>query len=309
MPRDAYGFLSLRVADLWKSEASDGLRKLLAARKPDFAKDVEQAVGVTMADIERGTVVGKGPKFSSVGILSTTKPLGRARVLKTLGLEKTEEKKLQGKTYYEEDGPGVVVFFPSDSILLISPFAVEKVEKGAGRKYLDWTMQKRTDGALGVPLGLAAKKHHVTVALVPGFIKEMMGDVPAEFKALEPLLQANHAAAALDFGKEGLRVETHFAFASDEQAQEGEKAAKAGLEMAKKTVAALIKKTTNEPAKDPAARKAQELQLSFLKLLEPASKNAAVKRQGVGVTVSLQIQGKESANVLDLLAQYYLAAQ
>ena len=151
VPRDAYGFASVRLADLWQSAAGAELRKTLTAQRPDLLKSVEKALGITLADIERGTIVGKGPKLDSVGILASTKPLDRAKVLATFFLEKAEEKKVQGGSYYEEPGPAAVVYFHGERILLITPFAVAKVKVGAGKEYVDWALAKRADGPLAAP--------------------------------------------------------------------------------------------------------------------------------------------------------------
>jgi hypothetical protein len=204
VPRDAYGFASVRLADLWQSAAGAELRKTLTAQRPDVLKSVEKALGITLADIERGTIVGKGPKLGSVGILAATKPLDRASILATFGAEGFEEKKIQGGRYYEEPGPGAVIYFHGERIFLITPFAVEKVKKGAGKEYLDWTAVKRADGPLAAPLALAAGKHHVTVALLPSAVQEWVGDVPAQYRLVEPLLLARYAVATAHFNQEAL---------------------------------------------------------------------------------------------------------
>ena len=131
----------------------------------------------------------------------------------------------------------------------------------------------------------------------------MVGDLPAEFRALEPLLQARQTVATVHFNQDNLAAEVEFAFATEQQARDGEKAAKAALEMFDLAVSDVIKNLADR--KELTAQLAGLARL--LKLVAPALKDGAVKRQDNAVLVSLTVKGKESANVLSLIAEYYFA--
>ena len=87
IPRDGFGFVSVRVADLWQSDAAKGLRDLLGKQEGRPLEQFEKRFGVKLSDIERVTLLfpsvpahpeRMGPPLV---VVTAAKPYDRAKLL------------------------------------------------------------------------------------------------------------------------------------------------------------------------------------------------------------------------------------
>ncbi len=198
VPGEAFGFATIRVADLWNDEGTKSLRTQLAKEHPDEYKAVTQSVAVPPAEIERLTfVMTKTPAPTDQGpvvviVVATTKPYDKKKVLDELVPEAKEQNR-KGKTYYVLSA--AALYPVNERTFLMGPAeAVEEVMDQA---------DKGGAGTLAPALALAAGKHHVAGGMRPAALLDTIGNmIPAEVEGLKPLLEAPLAYGTLDLGKE-----------------------------------------------------------------------------------------------------------
>jgi hypothetical protein len=202
IPGEAFGFATVRVADLWNDEGTKELRTKLAKENPEGFKEAQKAVGVPPEDIERITfVMPKVPAPNDQGptvviIVSTNKPYDQKKVLDFLlpeGKDGRKEETRKGKTYYTLAGAAV---YPIDkTAFLMGPAeAVEQTMDQAG---------KSSEATLGPAVAAAAGKHQFVGGMRPTALNEAYGNmIPAQLDAIKPLLEVPLAYATLDLGKE-----------------------------------------------------------------------------------------------------------
>jgi hypothetical protein len=198
VPGEAFGFATIRVADLWNDEGTKPLRTHLAREFPEQFKELSKAVAVPPAEIERLTFVitktpGPGDNGPVVVILvATTKPYDKKKVLDELVPEAKAENR-KGKTYHVLGG--AALYPVNDTTFLMGPAeAVEQVMDQA---------DKGGQGTLAPALAVAAGKHHVAGGMRPAALLDTIGNmIPGEVEGLKPLLEAPLAYGTLDLGKE-----------------------------------------------------------------------------------------------------------
>jgi hypothetical protein len=188
LPRDGLGFVSLRVADLWRSEAAallrdkDGMLGPMVQRLPVL----EKLVGIKLAEVERVTLYFPG--MSPVVVIRFGPPVDRDRLLKSGLLDfDVPEEKLDGRPYYVRKQSGHALMFPDDRTLVWA--AVQVLEDfRKGRK-------KGEAGPLAPDLEAAASSQ-VTVAFqLPHDVRvagpQLLATVPAlQSLKVESLTQA-----------------------------------------------------------------------------------------------------------------------
>jgi hypothetical protein len=225
VPREAAGFWSIRVADLWTSDPGKSLRQQVAKKDPEFVKQVEAMVGVDPSEVERLTfVMTRVPQPNEQGVpfavlVATTRPYDKAKVLEAL-LPESREAKHKGKAYHAS---GDAALFPvSDRVFAMGILpAVELV--------IEQSAAKATESPLDDALALAAEKHHMTAGMNPApFLRmiNMQPNVPERLEPYRPLLESRALAAALDFGSEA-KMFGRVTCAGEADAKEAAKSAKA----------------------------------------------------------------------------------
>jgi hypothetical protein len=160
-PRDAMGFGTARVSDLWDGKPFEKVRGAFGA-KADAA--LTEFVGLRVGDIERLTLIfgdeGRGARMPDAWVMVHTKvPLDKDKFLKHIA-PRPREAKAGGKTYYtaEDDDEGAV-YFASD----------KEVWVGTSRSIvglLDGSRKVADTGPLNDVLSLASEGKH---GLVVGF--------------------------------------------------------------------------------------------------------------------------------------------
>jgi hypothetical protein len=280
IPGDAFGFATLRVADLWNDEGTKGLRTELAKQEPDLFKNVEKSVGVPPGEVERLTfVMTKTPSPNDQGVVvvilvATTKPYDKKKVLDEMVPESREEK-YKGKTYHVL---GDAALYPVDktTFLMGRTEAVEKVmDQGV----------KNADSALAPALAAAAGKHHVAGGMRPAALLETIGNfIPPQAEPFKPLLEAPAAYATLDFGKEA-KLEARLVCGGESEAKDAVTAGKGLIALAQLYALPEVEKELNRQPKG----KAETLKKLF-KDFSTALKSLPIEAKGKEVSAALTLK-------------------
>jgi hypothetical protein len=165
VPRDAMGFVTIRLGDWLKSDSGKGIADELA-KIPDIKK-MEEKAGLGLKDIDRITIVFPNQDDPAKNekefwtIISTSKAVDEKKIRETMG--KTEEKKVGEKAYYVSD-KGAIHFVNSKIIVGGAPEGV--------KKFLE--SKPSTSGPLADSLQLAEdnKYHLVAGVQIPESLRQ-----------------------------------------------------------------------------------------------------------------------------------------
>ncbi len=223
VPRDAAGFVHLRLTDLWQSDWLKDVRHLVDRAGPEAWKTFQQKCPVDPSSLERLTLILLTPQtladpfptvdpeaMSAVVVLTTKKPYERLPLIQALAArEKVYRKYVY---YFNEDLWSGLVLVDERTFLIGSEDALVR--------YFEMSRQQDRNGPLQPALVEAAGKHQVVVGLNPQLLgKEKEG------QALPPpaqkLLAAHSATMTLDLEK-GINLNVRLDFPSEEQAKAGE---------------------------------------------------------------------------------------
>lgn len=292
IPRDAVGFATVRVSNVWDSPAGKQLRQEVLKDQLPMLEAFEKQLGLGVAEIERISLVALSPNFDANEgylIAKTTKPFDQTKVLSVL-VPGSVEKEIKGKKIFvapppqkpEEKGPVPAVHFISDHILVAGdPPILEK--------FLDQPVKPDATGPLSEALKLAAGKRHLVVGVnpPPEAIKQAAAGAPPDtLKAFGSLLEAKGGTITADLGAD-LQLEVNVAFPDE---------AKAGL--AQGTLSTLI----------PLARPAVKQQLQGLgqpdlvKSLEKVLDSLVIEVKGKNVQLVMKTEGGVLPGLVSTLA-------
>jgi hypothetical protein len=182
VPRDAFGFLSFRVADIWTNSDVTKLRSDLAKSNPDVIREflAPLSVGIDPSEVERLTfLMPKVPPMNDPNaqpafavFVATTKAYDIKKILKELMADGKEEK-FKGKILFRQSGAAIHPI--SDRAYLLGPaHVVEDI--------LSQPLPKDGKGPLSEALALAAEKHSVTGGMNP---EPLLKAVPPEARQQE----------------------------------------------------------------------------------------------------------------------------
>jgi hypothetical protein len=235
IPADAVGFLTVDLAELRATEAG---KTLLGPSKDvaDLHKEFHKAVGIAVGDLDRVSMVltDLPPRGEPVFVLTAGQALDRDKVLAALVPGASEEKRESGSIWLDRE-KNVGVFFPdrrtvvTGNTVSVGNFA----EHQAGK-------EKPLAGALDL-----AGKHLAAAGVDMAAIMKEVGDrVPGEMEPFLPLLKAQTATATLDLNTAGqVEAATTLHFSKEAEAKAAEKAAGAGLAMARAALGEAVKHT------------------------------------------------------------------
>jgi hypothetical protein len=222
VPSNAQGFVTIRVADVWKTDlVQKGVEQAKQqAGGMDFVAEMQKETGMGPADIERATLAfmdAQNPD-NAFGILLASRPYDRSKILGP----SPREKKHQNKSYQlvTKDRQPVAFHFASDKILVVGP------EQGV-QSCLGALAGKRTGGPLDDALKTAGGAHHLVGAFTPR--PEQVQRVRAEMSKnpmaapYQGLLDVRCATAVVDLGNT-LNLDAALAFPTDAKAAEAKKA-------------------------------------------------------------------------------------
>ena len=218
VPADVQGFVSVRVADLWKSEA---LQK--AVQDEDVQKLAEQTkkhFGLGPADVERLTfAISDLEKREFILVLLTTEAYQKddlvRKIEKSAGV-KLEEATARDKTYYTVPGHDTALYFPQVRVIVVlDPKSIDH--------FLEVTPRQK-DGRLAPALKqVASGKHHLVIddgnladnpLLTQLRANPLVGAAP-----FRVLLEARSSVTTASLGKD-LQVDWASTFSDSDRAKE-----------------------------------------------------------------------------------------
>ncbi len=306
VPRDAAGFVHVRLSDLWQSDWIKDFRHLVDRAGPEAWKTFEKKCPLDPATLERMTLILLTPQtltspfptvdpeaMSAVVVVTTKKPYQRLSLIQALA---SREKIYRDNVYYfnEELWSGLV---PVDehTFLIGSEDALVRF----------FEMSRRPDrgGPLQAALVEAAGKHQIVVGLNPRLLgkeKEYKG-LP---QSMHDLLGAHAGILTLDFDK-GINLSVRLDFLTEDEAKTGEKALRGTLDLGRQGLQSPIAELETA-LKNPDKASPSDLfenvsmlvGLGFLRELDAILKEAPVQRQGLAVTMPLTYRKLESAQWL-----------
>jgi hypothetical protein len=292
VPADAAGFLHIRAADLWKSDALADLRQLIAMAGHAAGQAFEKRFIPPPSTVDRITLIwptvqslhdsfpqADPEAMSALVVVSLVKPYDQAQLLKSL-MPAARPKKYQGKTYYFDENIWRGLYLADDRTFVVG-------SEDAVAYLFDQLAQKKVGGRLQPALQEAAGKHHVILGLNPGAVPpEAAQTIPPP---LLPLLKTQVVLATVDLGKE-LRLDLQLRFTGADQATEGEKAARAGVALICHGLNQGMQQLEKQLVKDPksSAGGLQDLPeaavallgLGSLRQMEAELKKLPIQRQG-----------------------------
>src|SRR5262245_43179373 len=181
VPRDAAGFVHLRLTDLWQSDWLKDIRHLVDRAGPEAWKTFQKKCPLDPATLERMTVILLTPQtltepfptvdpeaMSAVVVLTTRKPYDRLPLIQALA---SREKVYRNNVYYFiEDLWSGLVLVDEHTFLLGSEDALVR--------YFDMSRRPDRAGPLQAALAEATGKHQVVVGHNPQLLareKEFAG--------------------------------------------------------------------------------------------------------------------------------------
>lgn len=270
VPADAPGFVMVRVADLWKHEATKELRMLLAKMHPNLDKDVEKNIGVNLKEVERVILIVP-PTGLATFVLTTAEP-AREKLVATL-VPGAIERKHRGKSYHESDSGAWALYAVGERMFVIGPpkSVLELVDRAETPK---------ADGPLAEALKLATRKTPFVACLnVTRLVKDTAIKLPPQVEAALPLFEANLALVTV-VSDSDTRVTIRLTCASDADAKKKSQTLRTALDILRQFIP--IGRT--ELAKNPTEQEAEKWLLEqadmFLRDLEDGCKAATVEAKG-----------------------------
>jgi Protein of unknown function (DUF1559) len=214
VPADALGFVHVRVADIWKSDALKEFRETVLQAGDEALAAFDKRFLPAPSSIDRLTVVvfpqdadfARPPTFCA--ILSFNKPFDQAQALKS-ALPDVKEKKTANGSYWVAAKSEIAVSFVADRLIVVGP--VPGLEK---------FMEKRPagPGALTDALRSANSTRQITVAANLGLIPAKA--LEAAPPPVQPLLRAKAALLNIDLN-DLYRLDLELIFADETAAAAG----------------------------------------------------------------------------------------
>jgi hypothetical protein len=271
VPADAAGFVHVRVADLWRSEALSELRQILAKAGPGALQLLEQKYVPAPADVESVTVIfqtaesvnasifsGRADRVSPVLVVTTTKALDRAQLTNAFG-PNAEAAKHKDHSYFR-------VAASRSAFQVVDEHTFAVASEAALRQWLSRPAGTSTKGPLQAALLQASQKHAVVLGFNPAALPSdpfgpfrsaqttfntvgnVIGSAPAPAAkpkadpwatVAKPLLKARCLTLTFDLDSQ-LHGNVQLDFDSAEQTETGVKAVRAGLEATREAIATAI---------------------------------------------------------------------
>jgi hypothetical protein len=272
VPADAAGFLHVRVADLWQSEAVSDLRSILAKAGPLALRAFEEKYVPAPSQIESVTLIfltaesvgepifdGLRDRVSPVLVVTTTKPFDRAQLAKAFGPD-AKPARHEGQNYFRvAAGRSAFHFVDERTFVAASVKGLRRwLERQAGdgqRGPLHEALREangKHTGALGFNPARLPKEPFGPFAPPPRSFSEVadaIGGNPAASSAkaanplwgsvVQPLLKARSLTLSIDVDSK-LRGTARLDFSNEDDAANGATAVRAGVQAARDAIAAAV---------------------------------------------------------------------
>jgi prepilin-type processing-associated H-X9-DG protein len=228
VPADATGFVHVRVADVWKSDALKLYRDIVM--KAGDALDVfDRRFAPAPSSIDRFTAYFLAPKDGKrepdiVMILTTTKPILRDAFLKQTLPDAEAEKAGEKTIHVSKQKEGAACFY-DERTLLFGP--TESIRNAVAKA------PART-GPLATAIKAAADgKAMVLAGNLSALPPQALAQIPPPF---HPILKAEPAMIQLDIEKPDT-IHVSLRYASAEDAESADRAARLGMDIARRALA------------------------------------------------------------------------
>lgn len=306
VPRDAAGFVHLRLTDLWQSDWLKDLRLLVDRAGPEAWKTFQKKCPLDPEMLERMTLVLLSPQtlaspfptadpeaMSAVVVLTTKKPYERLPLIQALS---AREKIYRNNIYYfnEELWSGMV---------LVDERTIVIASEDALVHFFEMSRKPDRTGPLQAALTEAAGKHQVVVGMNPQLLGKEKEGLPLP-GPMQKLFAAHSGILTLDLDK-GIHLGVRFDYLNEEQAKAGETALRDTLDMGRQGLGqpiAEMEQMLNKPNKNSPSDVLENFSmlvaLGFLREVDTVLKEAAIVRQGLTVKLPLDYKRLESSQLL-----------
>jgi hypothetical protein len=284
VPADASAFVSVRVAEVWKS---DDVKKVLDMMPPEMKKGIteqEDKFGLSLGDCERVTgVIGDYGDFNKNpnvwAIFLTSKDCDEKKLLDQIMPDRSEETEGKHKYYSTKKGPDSwAMYFHSKRVFVLGS------QRGV-KACLDQIDKPAKDGPLKEAIKEAGgKRHFVAAGSLPSMVTAMAKQkLPPEMKPFAALLDTEVVMLASDLFGSVQQSEITLTFADSDKAGKGKDAAEA---LKKFAIAKLpeLKAQMGFNVVPPEAR-------GLVDAIETTLKEAKVEQKKDRVVLSFKFQG------------------
>jgi hypothetical protein len=228
LPANAIAVVYIRAGDIWQSDPLKQFRDLLAKAGPEMLSAFDERFVPAPSSMDRIVVViSKSSKANGQPLitffLTTSKPFDQERFVKN-AMPEAQAEQIGNAKLYVDARTNVAVQVANERAILFGPAE-------AAREFLQ--EQGNPDGSLANVAKLATPEAPISLAVNLAAITELPRQRIPE--ALQPLLEAKLLTATVEISKEQ-RIKLSLDFPSEEKAKEGEKAAKAGIGMARQAL-------------------------------------------------------------------------
>jgi hypothetical protein len=236
VPQKAMTLLSVNVAEVWEHKGLARLRAKMPREVAEVNGEVEKAIGVPLADIERLSLVGVPQGRAPFLFFVRTRKPYNARKLRAMLGGAAEEVKV-GKEVYQLGKRGRALFVIDGRTFVV------------GRELeVRWLLENpkaRGPGPLAGAVREAAGKHAVVLAVNTGTFPPEVKASP-EVVPFLPLFEAELWTARVDVG-EHITASVQVSFPENKKAKEGAKALQALVGLAVKGLEQVGKGLAREP--------------------------------------------------------------
>lgn len=293
MPRDADWFVSLRVADIWRSKSATLLRRLPQGMAQ--CDDLIKSYGLSIAEIRRLTIFSHHSRLCC--LVSLAGPADRQSLRASL-CPKAGAKRLHGHTYYLNEQDWYSMAFLDDRTFLVGwPEDVEEMLNPS---------KESNEGPVDVALW-EADKHHFVAACFERRLKELkerqergVQFVLPGAAELAPLLQARRMMLLGDFRAAELRLSFRVAFAEKGKAKTGRTAVRFLQKLLPEYIPNWSSPGEWFGGKDSAEKQLVGATAQFEEALKLGLKKLAIERKGLVVKGCLHARCRDAGVVLPI---------
>jgi hypothetical protein len=236
VPRDGVYFVTVRLAEAWKSAFLLPLRLAIQVQFGKPLGEFEKSLGVKLADLERlSLVVLNADEDDPAWVLLATaqKPYDRTKVLATLAANAAETKHA-GRGYFPTTTPpNSALHFWDERTVLLGP-------RDAIHTLLNKASRPAKSGPLTEALDLVRKNHQVIVGFdFTRIRKQVPANMPIEAQLFIPLLAMERGCITVDL-KDAAQAEVRLHFPGENQAKAGATSVRDLLDLAPKALRPVV---------------------------------------------------------------------
>jgi prepilin-type processing-associated H-X9-DG protein len=299
VPQDAYGFLHLRLADLWKSDAFTPYREMVLKAGPKALQTLDERFTPAPSSVERVTVVlvprGERADLKAEPLVAvvfhTGRPFDRARL--AAGILPGAQESVQGgvKLFTDPQKDTELRVIDDHTFLIGSTGTAARLAQG-----------RPAGGAFAAALQTAAAGQKPVVLAVrpePAMFERMAQGAPQPVQTLLPLLRAQVAVATMSLTPQP-KLEVELQYADAQAVQAAEQALETGKQMALQGLAQArreFEQRLYHPARPEQASRLSEfpeaaayvLGLGAVAQAEDVIKTLPVEKQGNSLRLSVVV--------------------